>query len=73
MNLQVLGAPVCSDAVLAAQSSEGERLFVHLRGDLVVGAIGMNKPREMRRLRKLLTQRLDLRRSELPQEVFGVH
>ncbi|VTU23305.1 Rhodocoxin reductase [Variovorax sp. PBS-H4] len=71
MNLQVVGAPVRGDAVLACQSSARERLFVHLRGDLVVGAVGMNKPREMRRLRKLLTERPQLPRSELLQEGFG--
>jgi NADPH-dependent 2,4-dienoyl-CoA reductase/sulfur reductase-like enzyme len=71
LNLQVLGAPTCGDSVLAGEPGESAPLFIHLRNDAVVGAIGMNRPREMRRLRKLLTERARLQGAELAQEGFG--
>lgn len=72
MNLQVLGAPTCGDAVLASPSSESGRLLIYLRGGLVVGSVGINRPHEMRRLRKLLTERPNLPRSELLQPSLGL-
>lgn len=71
-NLQVLGAPTCGDAVLTSMTGEHERLFIHLRSGAVVGATGINKTKDMRRLRKLLTERPVVRASDLTAEGLSV-
>jgi len=53
-NLQVVGAPLQGDAVLASGGDEDRTLAIHLRGDVVVGGVAVDRPRDMHRLRKLL-------------------
>ncbi|MDM0032521.1 FAD-dependent oxidoreductase [Variovorax sp. J22P271] len=71
-NLQVLGAPTHGDTVLASPPNESEQLFIHLRGDRVVGAIGMNRRHDMRRLRKRMAEHSLLPRAELLQAIPGL-
>ncbi|WP_038202881.1 NAD(P)/FAD-dependent oxidoreductase [Xenophilus azovorans] len=70
VNLQVLGAPTCGDEVLAGRSDGNGPLFVHLRDGAVVGAVGIDRARDMRRLRKLLAQRPAWRAQDLAVEGF---
>ncbi|VTU30346.1 NAD(P)/FAD-dependent oxidoreductase [Variovorax sp. RA8] len=72
-NLQVLGAPTCGDAVLTGTGGKDARLSVHLRGETVVGAVGINESREMRRLRKLWSAEGPLRRPDLARAGFELH
>lgn len=75
VNLQVIGAPLCGDTVLAGaggNATADSPLYIYLRGDAVIGAVGINRPREMRRLRKLLAKRPDLQRDALTAEGFDV-
>jgi hypothetical protein len=46
-------------------------LAIHLRGGIVVGAVGINSAREMRRLRKLMGQGTPLTRAALPAHGFA--
>lgn len=67
VNLQVLGAPLHGDSVVAS-GDEGASLAVHLRGEVVVGAVGIDRLRDMRRLRKLLCEGAPLTRAALSQQ-----
>lgn len=73
VNLQVVGAPLKGDAVLTASGGEAHQtLDIHLRDGLVVGAVGINCARDMRRLRKLLGDGTPLTRAALAQHGFSV-
>jgi len=68
-NLQVVGAPLHGDSVLASDGA-GQKLAIHLRGDRVIGAVGINRARDMRRLRKVLGEGEALTRSALEELGF---
>ena len=70
MNLQVLGAPGRADRVLSREDGADRTLAIHLHGDIVVGAVGINSAREMRRLRKLLGDGTPLTRASLQAHGF---
>lgn len=72
VNIQVIGAPLCGASMLASEGDKDEPLFIHLRGDAVIGAVGFNRPREMRRLRKLLAERPEVRLDALAAGGFDV-
>ena len=70
-NIQVVGAPLKGDVVLAADGLAPEqRLSFHLRDGVVVGAVGINCARDIRRLRKLLDERTTLSGAALAQHGF---
>jgi 3-phenylpropionate/trans-cinnamate dioxygenase ferredoxin reductase subunit len=72
-NLQVIGAPLKGDAVLDASGGEAHQILnIHLRDGLVVGAVGVNRARDMRRLRKLLGDGTPLTSAALVQHGFYV-
>jgi len=56
VNIQVVGAPLHSDAVITSGDEGPGRLDVHLCNGVVVGAIGIDRARDMRRLRKILAE-----------------
>jgi len=72
-NLQVVGAPLKADTMLTAGGGEAHQtLTIHLRDGLVVGAVGFNCARDMRRLRKLLGDGSPLASAALAQHGFFV-
>ncbi len=73
INLQVVGSPLKGNTVISSQSDGPQRLSIHLRGGAVVGAVGINRARDMRRLRKLLGEQALLDEAALQQHGFSSH
>jgi 3-phenylpropionate/trans-cinnamate dioxygenase ferredoxin reductase subunit len=73
-NLQVVGAPLKADTILFASGGEAhQRLKFYLRDGFVVGAVGIDRAGDVRRLRKLLGEREPLTGAALAQHGFSIH
>ncbi|WP_444635045.1 NAD(P)/FAD-dependent oxidoreductase [Cupriavidus oxalaticus] len=56
LNLQVLGAPLAADETMAATDGDGNVLHVFGRQSRLIGAIGMNRARDIRVLKRAAEQ-----------------